>query len=156
MLWFSRCYRLCREGAFAGAFTDWRQLPATTDYFQSAGFTWRGIAVWDKTHCARGIAGRFRNQCEYIIWGTAGSKKVKYRDGNGKSISPLPGVLQETLKRSEKLHVTGKPMTVMKWILDMTKPGDLILDPFAGSGTTCLATKQTGRRYIGIEFDPHW
>ena len=52
-------------------------------------------------------------------------------------------------------HPTQKPLRVMRWVIDnFTRPGDLILDPFTGSGTTGVACVQTGRRFIGIEIDP--
>lgn len=53
-----------------------------------------------------------------------------------------------------KEHPTEKPLDLMKWCIELvTNPGDLILDPFCGSGTTGVACVQTGRRFIGIEID---
>jgi len=53
-----------------------------------------------------------------------------------------------------KLHPTEKPTRLMVWCVDgYSHPSDIILDPFVGSGTTCVAAKQLGRRYIGIEID---
>jgi DNA modification methylase len=52
-------------------------------------------------------------------------------------------------------HPTQKPIGLMKWvILNCTQPGDTILDPFMGSGTTGVACIKTGRNFIGIEIDP--
>ena len=49
-------------------------------------------------------------------------------------------------------HPTQKPVGVMQWVLELaTKPGDLVLDPFCGSGTTGVACLRLGRRFIGIE-----
>jgi len=54
-------------------------------------------------------------------------------------------------------HATQKPVILLKQLLtNYTKEGDLIFDPFMGSGTTCVACKLTGRRYIGIEKDEHY
>jgi site-specific DNA-methyltransferase (adenine-specific) len=54
-------------------------------------------------------------------------------------------------------HPTEKPLSLMAEILaDFTKPGDTILDPFMGSGTTGVAAVRTGRRFIGIERDPKY
>lgn len=58
-LWLSQCYRILRKHSPACVFTDWRQLPATTDAFQAAGFVWRGLAAWNKTGAARPVLGRF-------------------------------------------------------------------------------------------------
>ena len=54
----------------------------------------------------------------------------------------------------ERFHPTQKPLVLMKWVIEnYTKPGDTILDPFMGSGTTGVACVQTGRNFIGIEID---
>ena len=55
----------------------------------------------------------------------------------------------------DREHPTQKPLSLMTWcVLNNTKPGDTILDPFMGSGTTGVACVQTGRNFIGIEIDP--
>ena len=52
-------------------------------------------------------------------------------------------------------HPTVKPIKLMEWLIDLTtKPGEVILDPFMGSGTTGLACQNLGRDFIGIELDP--
>jgi DNA modification methylase len=55
------------------------------------------------------------------------------------------------------IHPTQKPASLMRWvILNNTREGDTILDPFMGSGTTGVACVQTGRNFIGIEIDPEY
>ena len=55
----------------------------------------------------------------------------------------------------DREHPTQKPVALMAWIINQrTQPGDTILDPFMGSGTTGVACVQTGRNFIGIEIDP--
>lgn len=59
--------------------------------------------------------------------------------------------------RETRVHPTQKPVELMRWCLDfVSKPGDTILDPFCGSGTTGVACIQTGRRFIGIEIEPKY
>lgn len=54
-------------------------------------------------------------------------------------------------------HPTPKPVGVMKKLIELaTEPGDIVLDPFTGSGTTLIACQRTGRRFIGIELEPKW
>ena len=56
----------------------------------------------------------------------------------------------------ERLHPTPPPVSLLKELLrDFTRPGDVILDPFMGSGSTGIACLDTGRRFVGIEQDPH-
>lgn len=57
-------------------------------------------------------------------------------------------------ERGSHLHPTQKPVALMRWIVEQwTEPGDLILDPFMGSGPVAQACAETGRRYIGVEMD---
>jgi site-specific DNA-methyltransferase (adenine-specific) len=67
------------------------------------------------------------------------------------------GVLQGSEKGKPKYHVSQKPVAVMTQLLEwFTKPGDVILDPFAGSGSTLVACLKTGRSGIGIEVDERY
>lgn len=60
-------------------------------------------------------------------------------------------------ENSLHLHPTQKPVALMRWILERwTKPGDLILDPYMGSGPIAAAAYQLGRRYIGVELVPEY
>ena len=55
------------------------------------------------------------------------------------------------------LHPTQKPVMALRPpIAAFTKPGEIVLDPFVGSGTTAVAAKSLGRRYIGIDIDPEY
>lgn len=57
-------------------------------------------------------------------------------------------------RRDEQLHPTQKPLDLMEWLLALvTAPGEIVLDPFLGSGTTALAAERTGRRWLGFEMD---
>lgn len=60
-------------------------------------------------------------------------------------------------ERGTQLHPTQKPVALMRWIIDRyTEPGDLVLDPYMGSGPIARACKDTGRRYIGIEIEERY
>ena len=68
------------------------------------------------------------------------------------------GMLQGNMKNKEtRIHPTQKPLPVIEWILNKyTNEGDLILDPFIGSGTTAAACHKLKRRYIGFELDKEY
>ena len=77
--------RLCKPGAICAMFTDWRQYPSATDALQRAGWVWRGTAIWDKMN-SRPQRGRFKQQAEFIIWGSNGHMPVD------RHVPVLPGV----------------------------------------------------------------
>lgn len=71
--WLAECRRVLRPGSPFLVFVDWRQLPALTDAVQWADLVWRGTLSWDKGPASRCPGpGRFRHQCEYVVWGSAG------------------------------------------------------------------------------------
>lgn len=153
-LWLSECLRVAKPGAPIVLFTDWRQLPSVTDAMQAGGWLWRGIAVWDKGAGARGVQGRYTNQCEYMVWGSAGEMSLDRAIGSNSR--NLPGVFRCPVLQADKHHVTGKPTDLMRQVVKICEPGGLILDPFAGSGTTLVAAKKEGYQYLGCELVEHY
>lgn len=148
-LWLTECRRIAKQGAPIVVFTDWRQLPVTTDAVQAGDWIWRGIAVWHKPAC-RPSMGRFAAQAEYAVWGSAGPMPQRT------DVGCLPGVWSHSVKQSDKHHLTGKPTALMCEVVRICPPGGVILDPFAGSGSTGVGALMEGRSFIGIERDPHY
>lgn len=144
-LWLSECLRIAKPGAPLCVFTDWRQLPSTTDAVQAGGWIWRGIVAWDKTTAVRPAMGRFTAQAEFVVWGSAGPMPPR------SDVGCLDGVIREAVVVAEKLHITGKPVGVMRELVKVCPPDGIVLDPFAGSGTTGVAALIEGRRFIGVE-----
>lgn len=141
--WLYDVRKACKKGAPICLFIDWRQYPSITDALQWAGWIWRGTAVWDKGN-SRPQKGRFRQQAEYIVWGSNGPMPIN------RPVSCLPGVFRYGNPQN-RIHVTEKPLQLMKDVIQICEPGGLILDPFAGAGTTVLAATMTGYRAVGIE-----
>lgn len=147
-LWLAECWRVTKPGGYLLCFTDWRQLPTMTDAVQAGGWVWRGVAVWDKTEAAKPQRGWFRAQAEYIITASHGAMGNEQDRAVGVC---APGVFRQAVNHGEKMHITGKPVGVMQQLLQVLPPGSVVLDPFAGSGTTLLAAKNLGHRGIGVE-----
>jgi site-specific DNA-methyltransferase (adenine-specific) len=142
-LWLSECLRIIKPGRAALVFTDWRQLPTTTDALQAGGFVWRGVIPWDKGRGTRPMIG-FNAQAEYLVWGTRGPTDLGHE-------VYLDGVQRAPVRQEEKHHQTGKPVGLLEQLLRVVPPGGVVLDPFLGSGTTAVAAQRCGRHCIGIE-----
>lgn len=150
-LWMLQAQRISKTGAIVCAFTDWRQLPATTDALQSGGWVWRGIVPWDKV-VARPMPNRFRAQAEYLVWGTNGP-----RDFDTKDARYHDGVFRvTTTPTADRQHSTQKPVELMDKIVAVAAPGEVVLDPFMGSGSTGVSCVRMGRAFVGCEREPHY
>ncbi len=149
-LWMGEALRATKAGGVCLAFTDWRQLPATTDAVQAGGWVWRGIVPWYKP-TARPMAGRFTAHCEYVVWGSNGAMPVEF-DG---SMPVLPGFYQASPPR-DRDHQTQKPLSVMRELVKIAPAGGTILDPFMGSGTTGVAAMLERRLFVGVEMVEHY
>lgn len=145
-LWMSLCYERLNPGGLMIVFSDWRQLPVTSDALQSAGFMWRGVGVWDKAaNSSRPYKGGFRSQAEFFLWGSKGALV-------GDTYNP--GLFRVEQKPGEKLHQVGKPLPLMEALVSAC--GGSVLDPFAGSGTTGVAALNQGKDFVGIEISEHY
>jgi len=144
-LWMSLCYERLNPGGLMIVFSDWRQLPVTSDALQASGFTWRGVGVWDKAGSSRPYKGGFKAQTEFFLWGSKGALV-------GDTYSP--GLFKVSQKPGEKLHQVGKPLPLMEALVAAC--GGSVLDPFMGSGTTGAAALSQGKDFVGIEVSEHY
>src|ERR1041385_614526 len=117
------------------------------DAVQAGGWLWRGICAWDKTEASRPRNGGFRAQCEFMAWATRGPfpETGVYLDG-----------CFRVLADRDKLHQAVKPLALMKRLGAIAPAGGLVVDPFVGSGSTCIAALRSGRRVIGVEINAQW
>lgn len=138
-------------------FCDERSISRWDSAITTAGGLFVRGGVWVKTDAMPQMTGdRPAAGTESIIVAHAPRPKKGGRmkwNGGGRPatwIGPIRGVNAE-----ERQHPTQKPMWLMEALVkDFTDPGDLILDPFAGSGSTLVAAIRNGRRGIGFELDP--
>lgn len=146
----AECLRVSVPGASCLVFTDWRQLPATSDALQAAGWTWRGIIPWRKP-INRPQRNGFRRECEYVIWGSSGPLAAHDQPVY------LPGLLTGSQPRqSHRLHITQKPVEILTELVQICPPGGLVLDPFTGAGSTGIAAVSSGRSFLGLELTTHY
>lgn len=129
-------------------FTRWDVQQTFIDAMKLAGFNVRSEVIWDKVIGGQGdLKAQFSPSHENIIFAIKG--KFSFPGHRPKDL-----VTFQKLNSSQMVHPTEKPVGLLaNLITSVTKPGDLILDPFAGSGSTLVAAKKTGRRFIGVELD---
>lgn len=116
-------------------------------------FVVKNLIVWDKgNHTAGDLYAQYGKRYEFIIYANKG--RAKFVDGAKRycDIWNFPRVVGK-----QQLHQNQKPIDLIsRMIAQHTKEGDLILDPFIGSGTTAIASSKMKRNYIGFEVDSEY
>jgi DNA modification methylase len=142
------CLRILKDNSSLCVFTDWRMIPAIAPAIESAGFRWQNMVVWNKG-CA-GIGRGFRATHEIILQFTNGVPRIySAKEGN---------VLTEPkISAYNRIHHTEKPIALLERICRvLTTDGDVVLDPFSGSGATGVACSNLSRNYMLIEKNPEY
>ena len=111
------------------------------------------ILTWNKTNPVPMCNGNWLSDIEYCLYF---NRQTKLNEGYELKSKWYISSLNQNDKKLY-MHPTIKPLELVKrHILHTTQPNDIILDCFCGSGTTCVACKETGRKYIGIEINPEY
>ena len=130
-----------------------KMIPNLLNYFVTERDCSFEIISWHKTNALPLCGGKYLTDTEYCLY---------FKDGIKLN------TIYETAKTHYELqinmddkthfdHPTIKPLPIIKnLIINSSNEGDLVLDCFSGSGTTCVAAKELNRRFIGIEIDPHY
>lgn len=141
-------HRVVKVGGSVLVFCDWRMVPHLAPALESSGLQYRNEITWDKL--SAGMGNGFRPRGEKILHFVKG-KPVFYNRKIGTVI---------TCKRitpKNKKHPTEKPQELLKDLLSVvSKEGDVILDPFMGSGSMAEASLKAGRQFIGIDRSEHY
>ena len=151
-----------REDATIFACMDWRHLGEILGAIQSLDHELINLCVWVKTNGGMGSLYRSRHELVFVF-GKRGERRLNnvqlgQYGRNRTNVWNYPGMnsfARRGRTRGLDFHSTCKPIgMVADAILDVTQRGDIVLDPFCGSGTTILAAERVGRRCYGIELDP--
>jgi len=135
-------------------FNDWKNLGLIAAHCESLGFVIKDMIRWEKANpMPRNRDRRYITDFECALWVTM--PKAKWVFNRQDSNYERPIIRSPITPKSEKVgHTTQKPVSVMEHLLKIhSNEGDVVLDPFMGSGTTGVAAKNLSRSFIGIELD---
>jgi len=140
---FAEIYRVLKPGCFCVSFYGWPKADQFFAAWRAAGLRPAGHLVWAKRYAS---SQRFLGYCHEQAYLLA-------KGNPPRPAKPLRDVL-EWRYTGNRLHPTQKPVRALKPVIEaFTRRGDTVLDPFCGSGSSLLAAKILGRRYIGIELE---
>lgn len=156
--WLLGCYRVLKNGGSIWVSGTSHNIFDVKKVMDKIGFNIINIIIWHKLDPPPLIyRNKFRFSYEFIIWGKKGrfhyfdyDAMYKVNNKEMEDVWNLPAVSMNEKKHGK--HPTQKPECLLERILlASTKKGQIVLDPFMGSGTTCVVAKKLKRKYIGIE-----
>lgn len=165
ILWLKECYRILKSTGSIWVIGTYHNIYRVGTIIQNLGFWMLNDIVWVKTNPMPNFKGtRFNNAHETLIWSTKSkssrytfhyhSMKVMNDDLQMRSDWLIP-ICQgdERIKyNGQKAHSTQKPAELLlRIILSTSNIGDIVLDPFSGSGTTAAVAKRLGRKFIAFD-----
>lgn len=149
--WLHDAYRITKPAGCLMCFCRWDVQEAFRQAIEWAGFKVESQIIWDrKMHGMGDLKKQFAPSHDVIRFATKGN--FEFPGNRPKSIISIPRVDANYL-----IHPNEKPIDLMEYLITcVTKNGDTIVEPFAGSGSTLSAAEQTGRDCIGIELSPDY
>jgi site-specific DNA-methyltransferase (adenine-specific) len=140
---FNDVFRVLKANTFCISFYGWNQVDAFVRVWRQAGFRPVGHLVWHKNYASSSKFLRARHEQAYLL----------AKGSPGMPAKPLDDVRAWQYTGNAR-HPTEKAPGILRPLIEcFTNPGDVILDPFAGSGSTLVAAAMSGRRYLGIELE---
>jgi adenine-specific DNA-methyltransferase len=141
---FAEMCRVLTPDSFAVSFYGWPHADLFLGAFRRAGFRVVGHLAFPKRYTSTTRFVRYQHELAYLL-----------AKGNPKRPDDPMGDVLDWTYSGNKLHPTQKPLSVLLPLIETFCPTDgLVLDPFAGSGSTLVAAHMLGRSYLGIEIDP--
>ena len=138
---FREMHRVLKDGGFCVSFYGWNKVDLFMDAWRTAGFRIVGHLVFRKEYASSARFLRYEHEQAYLLAKGNPSRPVR----------PIPDVLDFPYT-GNRLHPTQKPIEALTPLIEaFTRPGELVLDPFCGSGSTLAAAQRAGRDWTGIE-----
>lgn len=141
---FTELYRVLKPDSFCICFYGWNRVDSFFAAWKDAGFRPVGHLVWQKNYASRAGFLKYCHEQAYLLAKGAPAKP-----------SQLIEDVQPWEYTGNRSHPTEKAVSILTPLIkSFSSPGDLVLDPFAGSGSALVAAELEGRDYLGIELEP--
>lgn len=141
---FAEIHRVLKPGRFCVSFYGWSKADRFIAAWREAGFRIVGHIVFRKRYASSARYLRYEHEQAYLL----------AKGWSAPPAAPIPDVI-DFAYTGNRLHPTQKPVEALVPLIEaFSKPGQLVLDPFCGSGSTLVAARRLGRRFLGIDLDP--
>lgn len=143
---FTDIYRVLKPDSLCICFYGWNRADAFFEAWTAAGFRPVGHIVWRKDYASSTSFLRAHHEQAYVL----------AKGHPAKPVRPLQDV-RDWEYTGNRVHPTEKAVSVLKPLIEcFSPPGAIVLDPFAGSGSSLVAAALSGRRYLGIELEQQY
>lgn len=149
--WLSEAYRILKDGSAAYIFCHWTKWHILHAVTISVGFNVKNMIVCNKSNHGMGdLKGSFAPKHELLMMAVKGRHLLNFPEGRKTDVWEVP----VKFSGAKRFHPNEKPLSwLIPCIENSSQPGDLVLDPFAGSSSTAMACRKLGRNYMMIESD---
>lgn len=150
---FTQAERVIKKKGTLIIFTSYLYIGSVVEIAEKHNFYFKNVGVWHKTNpMPANMNLHFLSATEFFIYFVYDSKTGTFNN-NGKAVhNVFECSVAPKSERKYGKHQTQKPEKLITWLTELlSNPGDIVLDPFMGTGTTCVCAKNLGRGYIGIE-----
>ncbi len=169
--WLNECRRVLKDNGTIWVIGSYHNIFRVGSILMDLGYWILNDVIWYKTNPMPNFRGtRFTNATETMIWAkkSADQKKYNFNYHSMKNLNdekqmqnvwniPLCTGEERIKINGKKAHSTQKPEALLyRVILSSSNPGDIVLDPFFGSGTTGAVARKLNRNFIGIELEPEY
>ena len=155
---FSSAARVIRRGGAMIVFMAIIKVETIIQLAERHGFYYKTTGIWHKTNpMPRNMNLHFVNSTEAWIYFTYKTKTGTFNNGGAMLHDFIETSVTPNGERHFGKHPTQKPESLIQHFVEiLSNPGDTVLDPFMGSGTTGVVSKRSGRNFIGIELDEQY
>lgn len=151
--WIKEAIRVLKPGCWIVIFTANLSVTKVWETIEEAGGNCKQLFYWVKTNPPPQPRKNFCSAIETAVLATKGAVK-KWNSGGWNLNYHITPTVNGKVRTN---HPTQKPVALMEYLINiLTEKGDVVLDPFMGSGTTGIACEQLGRNFVGIEIDEHY
>lgn len=157
--WIEKSFDVLRDGGSLIVFNDFKKVSDIIAIANKAGFEFKDVIVWEKTNpMPRNRDRRYVPSLELMIWFVKKQKaKWVFNRQDSSYQSPVMRYPSESGGAFKRYHPTQKPVKLIEEIIRIhSNEGDLVLDPFMGSGTTAISALNTSRNYVGFELEKEY
>lgn len=144
--WMGEVFRVLKDGTHAYIMTNALNMKEMLVEAEKVGFKLHNILCWEKNNLTP--SQYYMKNCEYVLFLRKGKAKYINNIGESRTVHKVNNII------GKKTHPCEKPIELLKmYILNSSNEGDIVFDPFMGTGSCGVACLKTNRRFFGVERD---